>query len=498
MIERGGSNMTLRLRITAVGSLWGLLSLPALSQNVSIEVQPGSITASSSNFTAEARVILKNPSEERLRKISLGWFSNDGIKAELGKPRATVACPKREIVWPVKISVSGKSHMPGAVIFEASYVARSDVKHLYASLALQGDSAQKLVEASLEGNPEAVSQQRPGAIYVLVTNNIDVPVEVSVGSQVPSKAVQIVGGDPFQVPPRSSAAHKVEIQAASRVTPGVHPVVIEVNASWERAGQKEERHFALTKSVTVGVFFESELLKALSIPSFLVLPGCLVIFTMQLMLSFGVFGLKDVSKLPEIGITSPAFWILAVTFSGLFAPAYYCATGVNYLLNYGGDDLRNVWLMSIGIGVGFYLIIAGATLRHRREHVPSISDSPATVLKKLAKNGLGIVLPQVKYKLNNLELGGFVIEKIQDGQTLVWVAPHITTEWQNNAQAQGLKKQFDDIVNGSRDPAALAEVLEHARDVVTLRFESKGGVPNPYHVQVEAITQYLPAGLIVG
>jgi len=154
--------------------------------------------------------------------------------------------------------------------------------------------------------------------------------------------------------------------------------------------------------------------------------------------------------------------------------------------------------MSIGIGVGFYLIIAGATLRHRREHVPSISDSPATVLKKLAKNGLGIVLPQVKYKLNNLELGGFVIEKIQDGQTLVWVAPHITTEWQNNAQAQGLKKQFDDIVNGSRDPAALAEVLEHARDVVTLRFESKGGVPNPYHVQVEAITQYLPAGLIVG
>jgi hypothetical protein len=33
---------------------------------------------------------------------------------------------------------------------------------------------------------------------------------------------------------------------------------------------------------------------------------------------------------------------------------------------------------------------------------------------------------------------------------------------------------------------------------VTTGYESKGVVPNPYHLRVEAITGYLPARLIVG
>jgi hypothetical protein len=226
------------------------------------------------------------------------------------------------MVWPVKVLVPGGAHLPGSVTFEASYLAGSKVKHAFASLRVSSEGEKKPVEASLEGTLDPISQQRPGFLYLVVTNNLDVPVTINVMSQVSSAAVTIIPVTGFGVPRRSSTAQKIEIDAAPRVTPGPHDVVVDVTANWEGAEhRREERHLALTKSVTVGVFFESELLKALSIPSFLVLPGCLTIFTMQLMLSCGVLGLRNESKLPELTVVSPGFWIVAITFSRRWASA---------------------------------------------------------------------------------------------------------------------------------------------------------------------------------
>jgi hypothetical protein len=470
---------------------------PAALFAQTLELQPSSITAAPGS-SAEVRVILKNSGTDTLRQVSLRQFGNDGIGTEPGKPSNTNAGPSGDVVWPVKITIPQGARLPGAAIFEVSYLAGTSLKHAYVALALQNESIPKPVEVSLEGSPDTISRERPGIIYALITNNTDSPVDVNITHKLPSNAVEIDEIPSFQVPPRSSAARGVEIRAASRVTPGSQPVLIEIHASWKSAGQKEDRDFALTKTVTVGVFFESELLKVLSIPSFLVLPGCLLIFTMQLLLTFGVLNLKDESKLPQLTVTSPAFWILAVTFSGLFAPLYYRLTGVNYLLNYGGDDLRNVWLLSIALGVVIYFVIAGITLRHRQTHVPSNSDGPVTVLKKLARNGLGISRPQVKYKLNTLELNGFLLEDIQDGQNLVWVAPRLTIAWQDTPEAQKCKAEFDRIIDGSRDPAALAGVLERAGTQATVSYESAGVVPNTYHLKVDTITEYLAASLIVG
>ncbi|HXW16412.1 MAG TPA: hypothetical protein VEN79_18025 [Terriglobia bacterium] len=490
--------MTLCWRVAALELFCGLLCQAGIAQNATLEIQPSSISASSSNFTAQARIILKNPGPETLQRLSVSQFSNDGVKAEVGKPCAAVAGPKHEIVWPVKISGGGNVRLPGSIIFEATYVGSYGIQHLYAPFLVQTDGAQKLVEASLEGSLESVSQQRPAAMYLLVTNNMDVPLEVDVSSQAPLPAIVIPPISPFPVFPYSTAARKIDIKADSRVTPGTYPIVIEAKATWNWAGRTEERSFVLSKSATLGVFFESELLKALSVPSFLVLPGCLMVFAFQLLLSFNLLRLNDNSKLPDIAITSPGFWILSVSMSGLFAYVYYWCTGVNYLLSYGVADLINVWVSSIPIGFGVYLAVALLTLRHRRAHIPSSSDKPAEILKKLANNHYGILLPKVNYTLSNVALSGFLIEKIEDGQTLVWVAPHITPTWQATAPAPALQVEFGKVINGNRDPAQLAEILKRAGSLVTAEWDSEGVVPNPYHVKVEAITQYLPADLIVG
>jgi hypothetical protein len=229
-------------------------------------------------------------------------------------------------------------------------------------------------------------------MYLLLTNNMDVPAEVNVSSQVPLPAIIVPSVSPFNVLPHSSSATKIDVLAASRVTPGAYPIVIDSNVKWVWAGRTEERHFVLSKSATLGVFFESELLKALSVPSFLVLPGCLMVFAFLFLLSFNLLSLRDHSKLPDMAVTSPGFWILAVSFSGLFAYFYHWVTGINYLLSYGVDDLRNVWVSSIPIGFVVYLAVALFTLRWRRAHVPSSSDKPGEILKKLVDESIAQLL----------------------------------------------------------------------------------------------------------
>jgi len=487
--------VSLHVRLAALAWLCGLLSLPSFSTDITLEVTPTPIVVSSSNFTAEARVILKNSGSEILRHVSLSQFSNDGIKAEIGKPCSTHAGPKRQIVWPVKISGPGNAHFPGSVIFEARYVSPTGMQHVYALLTLQTDGTQKPVEASLEGNLDAVSQQRPASVYLVVTNNLDVPVDVDVDHKVPQGAIIVSTVSPFQVQARSTESTEIEVKTKSRVTPGVYPVLLEVTANWNWAGRKERRHLTVSKPATIGVFFESELLKALGVPSFLVLPGCLMVFTFQFLLSFNILRLKDYSKMPDLGLASPGFWIIAVSLSGVFAYFYYVLTKVNYLSSYGVDDLRNVWLSSILIGFLIYFLVAAPTYNWRQSHIPTSSDSPIVVLKKLGKNQLGISLPRVIHHLGNQDVNGFVIEKIEDSKTMLWVAPRIAVTWQANAEAQREAFQAEFNLNGN--PAELARILEAAGNQVTVEWEPNAAVTRPYHAKVEAITQYQPAEVIL-
>ena len=486
--------MTPCLRMAALAWVCGVLSLPGFGSEVSLELQPASIVMSSSNFTAETRVILRNSGKETLRNVTLSQFSNDGIKAELGQPSASQAGPKHEIMWPVKISGPGNAHVPGSVTFEATYVSALGIQHVYAPLTLQAEGAQKPVEASIEGNLDGVSQQRPGSSYLLVTNNLDVPVEVSVDHKVSQTNITVSPISAFQVQARSTVSTAIKVCTKSRVTPGVYPFLLEVTANWDWAGRKEQRHFALSKPVTIGVFFESELLKALGVPSFLVLPGCLMVFAFQFLLSFNLLHLKDYSKIPDLGLTSPGFWILAISFSGIFAYSYYILTGVNYLLSYGVDDLRNVWAISIPIGFLIYWAVARFTQVWRNDHIPNSSDSPIAILRKLGNNGLGISLPHVTHHLGTQDLGGFVIERIEDGKTMLWIAPHMMVTWK---AAVAQRSEFEGELNGDRHPAELARILEGAGDQVTVEWEANGVVPNPYHAKVEAITQYQAADVII-
>ena len=83
-------------------------------------------------------------------------------------------------------------------------------------------------------------------------------------------------------------------------------------------------------------------------------------------------------------MTSPGFWILAITISGLFDATYNELTGTDFLVGYGPRDLRNVWLSSILLGLLVYVLLAGITYKRRRERVPDYSDDQIATLERWA------------------------------------------------------------------------------------------------------------------
>ena len=216
----------------------------------------------------------------------------------------------------------------------------------------------------------------------------------------------------------------------------------------------------------------------------------------------GFFGLKNDSKIPQLTATSPSFWVLAITFSGLFALVYNSFSANNYLIRYGLSDLLKVWLLSIGLGLVLYFAIAVCYWKYRRDHVFTRDDSQITVLRKMSRNGFNLKVQQAKIKVN-VEQHAFVIEAIEDGQTMVWVAPPIVTEWGSSKEALQAQHAFENSLNVKRGPDALAQLaadLDKAKQagyVVDIRWNTQGSPPNPLHVKIETIVEYLQADIII-
>lgn len=479
-----------------------MVSLSAAAQT--LEAHPSSIAADSAGFKAHVDIILQNSTGQMLNEVSLSAFSNDGIAAVVSRTITNDIAAKGELDWPVELTVPAAAHLPGSVVFRAKYKADRAPGILYTTLEVRADGAQKPVEASLEGTPDPISQQRPGRLGLVVTNNLDVPVTVSAQPQLVSDGLVVVCGSKFQVSPHSVSAQPIDLKAGFRVTPGSQTVVVDVDIQWTRDGQTNDRHFALTKTVTLGVFFESELLKALSVPSFLALPGCLLLFTLQFLLSTGWMGVKNQSSFPTLAVSSPGFWVVSLSVSALFVTAYYLLTGVNCLLTYGIGDIGIIWISSILIGLAIFVLYAQIRRQWIKDHAVTSSDTPGQVLNKIAANNLPLLRPGVKFKLNGIDISGLVLETIADGQTLVWVSPHISVTWKpgktdaEQAESQQYQKEFNAIINGSRNPEVLVKLLKAAENFAVLEFDRTAVFPGPFHLKVDAISGPAAEQLIVG
>ena len=296
-----------------------IVSMPAdaaWSQTVTLEAQPSVVEIPPWGRQVEARIVLRNPGPDMLVRPTIVAFTNDSLHVNIDQPTAAGLGRKDSLVWKVGLDQLDQARIPGSVQFEVTYgtAGEAGLQRLYTTVKVQASApTDKALEASVQGSFDTITEKREGTGYLLVTNSLDVPIQIRRvtilqpgrnGAQAASSSFRNPSVEPnqFTVNERSSAIAEIALRAADAVTPGKQTVVFDVEAEWTNGGHRYTRHLMVNKEVNVGVFFESDLLKALGVPSFLLLPGCLFLFTMQLLLAAGLFGFGQEARVLDLAL----------------------------------------------------------------------------------------------------------------------------------------------------------------------------------------------------
>jgi hypothetical protein len=477
--------LLLRVFVTAMAAtLW---TNSAFCQgDVTLEAQPSSVEVSQWYHEVQARVTFKNGGTDVLEQPKLDIFTNDSFQLKIDPTPIKRVRPGQTLVWPITLMDVDRARIPGTVQFDATYIAlgKRGLRHAYATLSVKRAVQQENpVEVSIQGLLDPIAEYRPSVAYITINNNLEIPVKTSVTMRPPQPyTVECKTAVSLDVPAHSTEIAEMVVSAASQVTPGRYVIEFPVRAEWDEAGHRQVRLLTVNKEVSVGVFVESDLLKVLGIPSFLILPGALVLFTMQLLLSFGFLRLNHYSKVPELPVTAPGFWVIAITVSGLFAVVYEKLTRTDFLIGYGSRDLRNVWLSSIVLGLSVYVLFAWITYKRRKDRVPDYNDDQIVTLKKMGRRGLGILANRIAFQINNVQRTAFLIELIEDNQTMVWVAPRLVLSWDaSTTEAQQAQTEITNEIDNSQDPYQIAKAIDAAKKkgYIALRWDTHNSVSNP-------------------
>jgi hypothetical protein len=272
-----------------------------------------------------------------------------------------------------------------------------------------------------------------------------------------------------------------------------------VPLTWEKAGQSQSGIAIAKQQIEVSVFGESVILAALGVPTFLFLPGFLMLSTFALLRKLG----KPKSERDDSSLkaNTPDFYLLTITLSILSYVAYPLITerfgGIRRDLTeaYGLADVVGVWLGSLALGVlafgGFRLILLiGKAIEHfqrlhKERHEFGLRDKELQFLWKLGRKKLGLKLVQVSIPSSKTTEKVFLICDVPFEQGKSWVAPKIMMNW-----GPGTEKEQEALFHAidKNDAAQTAKLLARA-EKVSLRWEPSGSVSKLQTVETSSIDQ---------
>lgn len=476
---------------------------PVLAQEsaIKLEVTPATIDLPAKG-EAQAQVVLRNKSQTALEKVKLDWFSGTqaDIKADETTEFASLA-PQADAYWTLRVNQTVNGLIPGNVYLRVKYNttgAAGVPQVLYATLAVnsrQADEVNKVVEVVPRTSSTQLNEQRPGQVFLVITNKGNLPInlgQISVSgpgfisgtadmSKLPHVSEKVV-----QIEARDSAYVPVEIKVIDAVRPGKHLLLFQTPIEWGPAENRQKANVIAQQEFEVGILGESELLTALGLPSFLILPGFLMIVT---------YGLLDKRAVMDQSIlknaTNAPLWIGAITLSGVMAFLYPLGTRLlggakrDYLISYGLGDIIRVWIASILLGVLAWLLVQCLKRLWRYLFRPSETDSATRLLKKLYWQGLKLDLYKFSVSNNGAETDLFLLERRRPNQETYWVGPYINIEWPAVEEALKpeqlrLKTLVSEQLDGD-NARALAKTLEAGKrkGVLDARWDTTGGFRGP-------------------
>ena len=505
-----------------VGTLMWPRGAPVQAQDapIKVELTPTAVELPPRG-EVQAQVTLRNKSQGALQNIKLVWFTDTGvvIRADESQDLPALA-PQAEVFWTLHLAQNADGLIPGNIYFRVSYSTAGAAQVLYGTLGVntrQTDEVNKVVEVVPHTASTLLNEQRPGQVFLVINNKSNQPIRVG---QITTRGPDFITGTPdmtklmpdqqgfVQLGARDSAYVPVQIKVTDAVTPGKHLLIFQVPVEWGAQEHQQKASVIAQQEFDVGILGESELLTALGLPSFLILPGFLMLVTFRL-LNKGGAGEESVLT----NATNPALWVGAITLSGVMAFLYPYGTkwfgGVsrNYLVSYGLGDIVRVWLVSILIGMFAWAGYRLGKFLWRYLLQPAESDKPVWLLIKLCLRGLGVSLYQMTVKIDGEDCLLFQVDRRREGQETYWVAPFIEIEWLPPAatlseKAQAARQKFMQQVadqlghDGSACKLAWRLMQGKRKGLLEATWQATAGLTGPREVKKDDVTPDSIKGVI--
>jgi hypothetical protein len=492
------------------------ITAPA-SDGPTLDVNPstveGRIVAAAEPIYVQVRL---KAGHNDLADVMLSTFSNDHVSATIeggGPSAATVGRLPAEAEHSWKLRVipdSGATLAPAslnvhvAVTFkQGKEIARP--RYLFQTVKIASPSAVSiaaLADVEVKGSLESVSHERPGQMFVIVTNKHSRPVKVT---DIQVNASNYLtpdgpGAKEFQVPSVSTIGigevkvFPFKMTPTEQIVPGKYPVVVVVSL---KSPDGVSASTTKTQDIDLTVLGESDLLSKLGVPSLLFLPGVLFLLTWQLLWSHG----KDAAarQAYQMTPTSGAFWVIAVVLSIISGIAYPLAMALfgqkrDYLAAYGLYDYMYVFAGTIVVATvsfGLWRVAQwlGAQIRASiaSRFAPNETDSPIDILWKSGQLGVRIMVPLAQ---GTDPAQRFFVMDFWSEASFLWIVPPAVLEVQGDPPTdalnlvQGIAK--GEVVDARTLASRLKEGIE--KKWWTVQWGTVGAINGPRRVPAASWT----------
>jgi hypothetical protein len=436
----------------------------------------------------DVMLVVRNHSAGLMQNLKLQYHARPGVGVELRNPDLDPLPPGGSRSWRVGINRSNDGSGSERVYFQMNYSRKEKNPPFEVPGVVLGaleikaplpTSIKDVAELRIQTALDVLQELNKGVVYLVIRNLSNFPIKVTrITPEVPA-FVNLHLPDFKTMPaidPQESQVYHVLVNAGDTVQPGKSIFLFNVGIAWRERGIDREGSLIESHECKIGVLGESDILKVLGIPSFLLLPGFLMV-TVFLFLRRRIAAEQEIL----LEAKSAEFWMIAITLSLISAPLYPRITSLfgaprDYMTQYGLRDVFQVWIGSVTIGCLASVIYAGVeSLIQRikeklmRARTFSEQDSPLAILRKLAK--LDTDLSRIEYievEKSGKKEEGFLIKRAEKE---LWLVQPIEYTWKMGYD-KGYHKKFYDNCN-TTDAETLSNLLEEGKKQGSLEFKWK-------------------------
>lgn len=455
---------------------------------VTLEAVPATIKLEAAE-KGRVAVIARNNSGGPVGGIKFDYLASEGLslKVEKGAPEASVIAAGSAVRWVIEIAQTDKAHDAGVIQFFLDYSPTETTaeappsKTVWATTTVQRvqpGGLDKVLEARTESAMKMLEDPNSGVVFVVVRNKSNFPVTIRSIDVVASAEVDTPwksGAKNTVIAPQCEQAFEVEVKAKDVILPGKYLLLFTVNAEWNEEGSPRTGSTVVKYEFDAGILGNSAMLTAVGVPTFLLLPGFLMIIVFGTLWKWW----KERTAI-SLDVKAPQFWALAVILSLTTALFYPILTGRNYLKGYNFRDVCYVWFGSAGAALFacVALVLVLKFVRAFREEKArqrrfSPKDSPLDVLRKLALNNAGFKLKQGQItRAGKLETAFMLPENPGAGPT---VAPVIELSTPDGFTGE-LETELNELLIQFDATAALVAFIDRWKISARWREGPLGGV----------------------